>query len=314
VPFELTVAVVASTLPRLAPPVGDNGFEKRYSERTMVPLTAEDDETLESVYRRAIDELKPRVVSTAEFPLEHFSGDLMDIVHWAWFYEEADEEGLLDQGKAWEVAEELVTVDENGRAQWGRSAREIPYGDLIRAGEHALVCGDPRRPYLVFLLPQYDGGVLQLAWDAFTITWRLLGELLVARALYNIAKGIRRDRLRERLEGAEVIVRHQDEWVTRRGGPRRVERTLERRPWPVSDLRALLGLETDEEAAALLSLFGFHPNDQGEYDIGEDAESRLLRQIAEAASRGDLSADDEQTRPRLNAALETGELPPRRWI
>ena len=63
----------------------------------------------------------------------------------------------------------------------------------------------------------------------------------------------------------------------------------------------------------MLGMFGFSPDADGVYAMGEDIESTILQQIAEAASRGDLSPDDEQTIGRLEQTLATGTLPNRRW-
>ena len=311
--LEITVAVVAHELPRFARPIGINGFERRYADRTKVSLKVRDEETLASVYQRAVDQLQPQVVPSPGFPLDYYSGNPMDVVRWAMFYEKGDDDGLGDLVGRWEVVEELITVDGGGVAQWGRAADEIPYEDLVRAAERGLLSGDPLRPYIVFLLPQYDGGALQLAWDAFLETWKILDGLLTAYGIIKLIPEARPARLRRRIAGLRVMAENFTAWSERRGGPLEVTKTLRRRSWSVDELRIALDLPSNEEAAEMLGMFGFSPDADGVYAMGEDIESTILQQIAEAASRGDLSPDDEQTIGRLEQTLATGTLPNRRW-
>ena len=88
---------------------------------------------------------------------------------------------------------------------------------------------------------------------------------------------------------------------------------MERRPWPTADLRALLGLTSDEDARNLLRLFGFQPNADGDYVLSEEQELRLLHTIGQEASLGgfDVADDPERATRRLASTLDTGELPPR---
>ena len=310
--IHVTVAVVAANLPPLEPPVGDNGFDVPYRDRLKVALTVDPEETLASVYQRTIDKLQPEIRFGPSFPEESFRGALVDVVQWAWFYEPADEHGISDH-KVWEVASQLITVGEDGLAAWGREARDIPYADLVRAGDAGLLRGDALRPYVAFLLPQFDGGALQLAWDTFRTTLEIVGDVLTVREVTRLAAGISRRRLERKLEAGRVIALHQDQWVRRRGGPRGIQQTVDRRPWTGDDLRILLGLSSDEEAKDLLALFGVRPDDTGRFDVSEEVELALLSAITEAASRGDLDPSDAQTRQRIEEALETGALPPRSW-
>jgi hypothetical protein len=88
---------------------------------------------------------------------------------------------------------------------------------------------------------------------------------------------------------------------------------MERRPWSVTDLRALLGVATDDDARQLLRLFGFEPNADGDYVLSEGQELRLMHTIGQEASLGgfDVADDPERAKRRLATTLETGELPPR---
>jgi hypothetical protein len=303
--YEISVAVVASWLPRFELPVGDNDLDKPYAERLKVDLTVKHDETLRHIYQRAVDELQPRAIKDSDGYVE----DPLDAVSWTWFYESADADGIGD-GKRYEVAEDLITVDEGGLARWRRSAAEIPYQDLTRAGDRGVLRGDPLRPYLVLLLPQ-GPHLVEIAWREVVLLWQLIGHLLTARELLKLTRA-RRERLGRAVEAAAVVERHGLSWSQRGGGPAELLATLERRPWAPDDLRMLLGLASTHEAVELLEVYGFVPNQSGEYEMSDDEESRLLREIADEASRGRLDPEDPEfnTGERVRAALETGELPP----
>lgn len=305
VSVEVIAAVVASWLPRFEPPLGDNDLDTRYSDRLKVTLTVEpDDETLADVYRRAIDAWKPRVIPGSD----GFVDDPIDVVHWAWFYEAADEQGL-EAHKTWEVAEDLIGIAADGHARWRRSAADIPYGDLIRADEHGLLRGDPLRPYVVLLIPQ-GPDVLHVAWTGFLLVWQTVGHILNVRELLRIARA-RRERLHKGVEAARIVARYQESWATYGGGPPEILATLERHPWRPDDLRMLLGLATVAEAATLLMGYGFAPSEDGLYELSEDQEAQLLHRIADEASHGrlDVAGSGKRVEERIRMALETGQLP-----
>jgi hypothetical protein len=146
--FDVSVAVLGGWLPHWESPVGEQGFDVPYSERMKVVLTVEDDESLESVYRRAIEAIQPRAVPQAEGTVP----DPLDSVYWVWFYEPSDEANALH--KYYETPRDLVGVD--GLARWNRDRGQIPCGDLIRSGNDGLLHGDPLRPYLVLQWPQAE--------------------------------------------------------------------------------------------------------------------------------------------------------------
>lgn len=214
------------------------------------------------------------------------------------------------QNKTWEVAEHLITVDASGLIRWQRSAADIPYADVVRAGDRGLLHGDPLRPYLVLLLPQ-GPDVLHIAWDGIVLTWTVIGHLLTARELLKIGLK-RRQRLEQGVRAAEVLQRYGSQWSERGGGPHELQATLERRPWTPDDLRMLLGLATIDEAVDLLAGYGLSPNAAGTYELAHDDESRLLRDIGDEAGRGRLDPryPELDTEERLRTALETGDLPP----
>jgi hypothetical protein len=175
---------------------------------------------------------------------------------------------------------------------------------LVRSAEHGLLRGDPLRPYLVLLRPQGSGD-WQLAWDAIRAIWNLLpGVVPTAGAIKLGAEGIRS--LQNRLRGAEVAAAYEPDWTARGGGPHDIARVIERGPWEASDLAAIMGVATDDDAKAILELFGCTPDADGRYVLGEDLESRILRLAEDEAFvyfRGVTPTEDE-LRERLLARLE----------
>jgi hypothetical protein len=175
------------------------------------------------------------------------------------------------------------------------------------------VRGDPLRPYLVLLLPQ-GGEAFQTAWEVAVKAWEVTANLLAARDLVKLIRGVRGDRLEQTIEeGVEVVRRHQDALSALGGGPAEVRRTLERMPWVVGDLRILLGLDDDDETRKVLALFGLAAQDDGRYALSDDEERRMLHTISMEAAFGgfDFDADARWAQRRIVETLETGELPSR---
>lgn len=306
--YTVRVAVVTADLPRFEPPLDETqGFNTPYRGRLSLELVVDGAETLGSVYRRAIDHFAPQ-----PDPNGPSVPDIMEVVRWAWFYEPADLNGISGTTKAWETSEDLVTVDHRNLARWNRGADEIPFEDLVRASAHGLLRGDPLRPYLVLVLPQ-GGDALQTTWEFVRLAWTITGQVLTARELATIiSKRLDRRRMQKAVEeGARAVEKYSRSLAERGGGPLELARTLERKPWPLEELKMLLGLDSSADAEAILSIFGLRPNADGLYEISEDEESRLLDVIAREAARGRLQPewDDKTPFERLKTLLETGDLP-----
>ena len=75
----------------------------------------------------------------------------------------------------------------------------------------------------------------------------------------------------------------------------------------------LLGLDSDEEARALLSLWGFLPDAEARYRLSDADESRILHAIGQEAGWGwlDPQEDPGRARRRVGGTLETGKMPDR---
>jgi hypothetical protein len=315
--FSVTVAVFAPNVGHLRfdPPIGEQQQEMRYPDRIKVELAVLESESLGSALRRAAEglDLKPR--------LYHSPGNEVPVnpseftPRFVAFRRPEDDHGLSTQlGQMFPRS--LITVDADGHAQWNRDLDEMPYSDLVRSGELGLLSGDPLRPYLVLETPQGGGGFL-LGWEVLRTVWTVLGGLLATREFARLTQA-QAEALRQRLAGARVVEARAEEWSRRRGGPREVRKTISSRPWPLKDLRMVMGLDSPEEAEELLQLFGSVPNENGEYELGSDVETGLLQmaeddafQLISMSSGRDVSA--AMVRDRLEFLLARGELaePPR---
>ncbi len=300
--YDVTLAVLAGWLPRFEPPLGDNSFDKPYSDRLKLNLTVDEQETLAHVYQRAIDHWQPRIAADSEAHPEN----PLDVIYWISFYIPGDESAFQHR---YERAQQLILVDEKGHACWNKTIDEIPYGHLVRASQHELLLGDPFRPYLPLLLPQ-GGGAFQVAWETLLIAWKVLQDILTVQGARTLASDAQA-RLSMKLARHRVIDEQRAQWVEHGGDPISVRRTLDRKPWSPDELRMLLGVPSVSDAEDLLALFGFEPTPSGEYVIGSTEENRLLRLVEDDVFETfTIGASDAQLRPRLEHLLATGERPP----
>lgn len=305
--YRVQVAPVASNLPTLLPPVGEQGFDMPYQEREIVELDVGPSESLGSVYARAMDHLRPLPDPSAPPELSV----PISRVAFAWFYEPDDNAGIDPARKSWDWVEDLITVDQTGLAQWNRSAEEIPYADIVRAAELGLLHGDPLRPYLLLVHPQGDID-FHTAWEITKRTWDIFGHLFLAGEVARVAIGqLERRRAAKAIErGSQTVYRHRKEWAERRAGPVQILKTLERRPWTLDELRMILGLDSNQEAANVLALYGLTPTDKGVYELSADWELVLHAAATDAAYWAmypTLGPDGHAK--RLLHLVETGELP-----
>jgi hypothetical protein len=161
-------------------------------------------------------------------------------------YEPGDEDGI-PQTKVYEVAEDIIVIEADGTARWNLTAEQITVDHLLRSADRGLLRGDPLRPYLVLLLPQ-GGDAFQTAWEAALAAWQIVTNLLAAHDLYTLLRGARREEIQKDLkDGTDVVDRYRARWSKAGGGPSELLRTMERRPWSVADLRALLGCQGSRE-------------------------------------------------------------------
>jgi hypothetical protein len=253
---------------------------------------------------RAINELQPRVSSDSQ----SHPDDLLSVLYWIWFYEPADDERGGFSRKLYERPEDLTPIDQAGRGRWNVAIDDLPYGDIVRAGEHGLLRGDPLRPYLGFMQPQ-GGGDLQTTWEGAQLAWQALEYLLVARGALGLTAEVRQ-RLLDRLRGRRVAEAHSADWMARGASPTSVKRTFDCKPWSPEDLRIVMHVPTVEDAKLLLSLFGHEPTASGVYAISEASEARLLRlaedDVFETLVGGHKPREGE-LESKLERLLRTGE-------
>lgn len=297
------------------PPISEQARQLRWDERLKVTLEVDEDETLAAVMNRAKREfdLRPRILVKPGVYEEMDPEAVAALPYFFGFYE-ADNDPPLEQHGSTLFAFNLVTVDPQGRAHWNRQSNEIPYGDLVRGGEKGLVDGDPLRPYLYLSVPQGGGGFRE-AWTVLQTIWTITGGITgtVAAAKLTAEQSRRFLRL---LRGSDVVEKKSDEWTERGGGPYEIRRTIERQSWEPADMRKLLDLDTDDEAVAVLELFGGARNDDGTYGLTESAEADLLRVLEQEAIQlsnlgyRDLTDEDKQmVSDRVKIILQTGQAP-----
>lgn len=292
---EVTVALVAGGYPQLKPPLGEQRQETLYADRKKVTLEIDGDETLRAVFDRAIADIAPEYDEGWEGV-----GEFIDLVYWVSFYLPEDDTKGLPQPR-WTPAHQLPVVGPDGRARWGLGL-DAPYDDLVRAADHGVLEGDPRRPYLILQPP---GG------DELSMTWTVVKTALEIAASIEGGLAIK-DRIRRRIgRGTEVIDRHAEDWTAHGADPLDVKRMLERRPWESRDLAILLGID-DDEVEPLLNVLGFDLDADGRWSPSETEEARLLRMIEDETylSFGPFVSAERQYRERAAQLMETGERPP----
>jgi len=300
--LTVTVAVIAGWLPEWEPPIGAQGSDVKYGDRMKISLPVDDDETLQSVFERAIEAFQPLAL-----PLpDGTAPDPIDTVFWVMFYEPDDDDSAYH--KIYETPSELVLVGRDGLAHWRKDRAEIAYGDIVRSGQYGLIRGDPLRPYLVLQLPQGEG-LLGIAWEAVLHAWEVLEGLYVTGQA-----AVLLSRVRKRLSGRKVLEIKADAIQERGGGPLEVIETVQAVAWAVEDLRSIMGLDTDEDAAQVLDLAGCTLDADGRYRFSTNTEEAKFLKMAHddvfQLVLASLDGDDELLRSRFEAMLRTGETPP----
>lgn len=292
--YTVTVAPLlpAHGLLNLDQPIGNQTEALRWDERIHVQLEVEDDETLWFVLQRA----KP----SFDLASSSIYGGAVpaDPLPYGISFFKADDDPPKPRGSYF--PQDLITVDQQGRAHWNRGLKDIPYGDLRRAAEAGLLDGDPLRPYFVLNYPQ-GGGFILGAWHVLKVVWEVLEGLI---ATYEVGKLTveQSSHIRNALEGRSVANEFAEQWSDYGGGPREVRRLIERMPWTPADFRIAVGLETDDQAIVILELFGCVRNEDGAYWIKEDEETEILR-IAEWAATDYRFRDFQDGDPEAAAAL-----------
>jgi hypothetical protein len=280
--------------------VDDSHFATPWNHRLRTSIRAEDDESLAGVLRRA----------AASLGIAPVAGGEIETVAWVAFY--SDHESL-----GWNsLKHSLTLVDPEGRAHWSVwDYDQIPYSEIIRAGQAGVLPGDPRRPYLV-LLPPSGNGVLP-SWAelllALKITWDLMQAMDTVGGARAFAQEVIRE-ARERLDGGrERLEQHFPTWEERGARPENFSETLKLGPWHSDDLAERLEC-TPQEAEAILWAYGYTKAESGLWRRGGDDAAAVLNPLAEDLARGRGYAHERSysnvVRERVQIYLDTGQFPP----
>lgn len=298
----LRCATIAEQLPAWQAPYDDQGFAVAYAQRATVDLRIDPDgDTLHDVLARAVAAFAPILAPGWEAVTTPFQP------YWVWWYLDGDDAGW--SVRPYEMAEDLVTVDIEGRGHWNRTQREIPYGDIVRSAEAGLLRGDPLRPYIALVIPQGDGGFHD-SWQAAQAVWSFVEHALAVRDVAVLLGG---GKLARRLKRRRMIAADTEQLAKRGGSPVAIQQTLSRKArWTVGDLRILTGASSDDAAAAMLDLFGYATAAHGCYEMDASEEARLLRLIDDEAfgpaePGGQVS---DRTAHRVRFLLQNGTAPP----
>jgi hypothetical protein len=169
----------------------------------------------------------------------------------------------------------------------------LPAFRLKEAGGNA-----PWRPHRTVphaALPRRRGVVA--AWEAFQTTWEVLDAVLVGYGAWELGRKIGA-RLRR---GRKVMDKHLPDWRLRGAMTHSFIRLLREQPWHPWPLAQLLYC-SQEEAAAVLELYGFVRRGNGLYYPGREGAEAFLWTIHQRIQ--DSYADSSPAPDALHALLE----------
>lgn len=293
--MELTLTVALVGDPRSTfQSEAANDLRTPYFDRPKVEFTAQEDDTLGGVLRRAAAELMP------DTP---WSGAFFD------FYREGVEPRLRH---------ELYLLDDQGRVRSTWEWMDVPMRELLRAADAGVLDGDPRRPYLVNNAPEGNG--LLPDWPTFVellkLWWMVAVGVATTGGVWQFFRFVGEALAKRGPESVEVVESHATDWSARGLRPDRLLALLGTRPWHEADLADLLGC-TQGEAAALLTGLGYTARREGLWVPADDEGSRLLRGnldlILAASMTTKTAALEDEFRTRLENLRETGRAQPVDW-
>ena len=128
--LRVRVALVSGGYPELMPPHDAQGPDIPYGQRASVALRVGEDESMLSMFGRALNELG---VAFAE-PEDVVGGPVNQVSLLA-FYKPEDDAGSPLQER-FIYPQHLLTVPADGRIRWGSLLREARVADVARAGAH----------------------------------------------------------------------------------------------------------------------------------------------------------------------------------
>lgn len=273
-----------------------------WSEHPRVDVEVQPNDSLASVLGRAHD----------QFGLPHPGEDWAVPDNFAFhnllFFQPGDASGIPEPHLR--VRYELNLVDSRGVATFGvHDYRTVTVQQLLKSADAGTLAGDPLRPYLLIEAPHGDAGPVDWATfkDALSIIWDIVESLgVVGGATWAW------DAVRERLSaGRESLDEHWTDWAQRSHGPHQFTDLFDNRPWRASEIATLLDCP-EEDAIALLKLFGYSAGEDGFWTRGTGSDAAAMRMILQQtdfAHRRDYGDWDIILRRRIEIYFQTGELP-----
>jgi hypothetical protein len=306
--LTVEVALIGNPDEPMAPDVLDNRFfDMPYADRRKVRWEVAPDESLAAVLERAAELMG---LVPASFMSRGFDARSNRVA----FYKPEDEAGFAPRGVPRLVANELVLVDQDGRAIFGvyehRAVRMI---DLVRAAEAGTLDGDPLRPYLIIDFGWGDPPPADWAtvYEALKVAWEVVKAVGAVGGAVATVAGAKRI-LAERLGQANKELGNHPEWMQKGYRPDQFARLLVTRDRTADQVAPLLGC-TEDEAEAVLWAMGFALNpENGRWEVMADEAAEMLANLTTAVTWASREGRGWETRFRgwLMRYLETGQPPP----
>lgn len=247
---------------------------KPWDERLKVDIELRDEDTWATVIDRAAEELGVELPQDFQ---EFGPVRVSDRVPYVAFYREGAERPLDSSPRS----QHVTLVDDDGRARWNvplPQMKDLPYSELIRAGEHGALEGDPRRMYLFptfgignGMLPNWASWVqaLGVLWQTVQAMADVEGGLSFSkRALDTAQRALGRTKA--------VEERHHRGWAERGLTPIELDSWLGDRPWNPDDLAFHLDCSA-AEAEAVLVARGFAQDEAGLWRRSDEEAADFLR-------------------------------------
>lgn len=292
----------------------------KWEELPRVTLTIREDETLNEIFARAIQEFGIYEADWKDYRFDAEQPDDPGVRTRRFMALRYGESPISVPDR---VSVGLTVVDDDGRAVWGKWHYDVTYRELRRAAEAGAVAGDPRQIYLLVRPDAAGGGILH-SWELLLQAWDEAFAVIVALGALNEAHDLYL-KVRRRLKGRDVVKRKAREWLKRNGYADSLTYMLRGEPWSARNLAALLGCTADE-AEQVLSLYGYDRSESedvwvyaaGNITLGipvKDLSARVVAAYTEEVERRYIDSD-EAPRKELEAllteilrqALERGEV------
>jgi hypothetical protein len=230
------------------------------------------------------------------------------------FYKPDDEQGFAARKMPRLLMNELILVDQDGRAMFGvvehRAVRMI---DLMRAADAGTLDGDPLRPYLILDFGWGDAPPADwtTVYEALKVAWEVVKAVGIVGGAVTTVVAAKRE-VAKRIERATNALAKHPEWMQKGYRPDQFARLVAARDWTADQLAPLLGCSEDE-AEAILWATGFAVNpEDGRWEDMADEAAQMLGNIITAVTWASHGGPNSETRFRawLLRYLETGEPPP----